>query len=203
MVNKRREKMSKNNKNTKPQAEESLGKSILEIVITVVVCMLAYFLLFKYVLANETVSGPSMQPTFESGDRIIAVRHSKLQRGDIVIIDAPDAPGELYIKRIIGMPGDTIYAKNDTVYVNGKALKEPYLTQYKKKMPKGQLYTNNFTLKQVTGVSKVPKNCYFVMGDHRDVSKDSRYFGFVKQSQVVGEVKVRYFPFNDMKVFNN
>lgn len=195
--------MSKNNKNTKPQAEESLGKSILEIVITVVVCMLAYFLLFKYVLANETVSGPSMQPTFESGDRIIAVRHSKLQRGDIVIIDAPDAPGELYIKRIIGMPGDTIYAKNDTVYVNGKALKEPYLTEYKKKMPKGQLYTNNFTLKQVTGVSKVPKNCYFVMGDHRDVSKDSRYFGFVKQSQVVGEVKVRYFPFNDMKVFNN
>ncbi|QNQ80397.1 signal peptidase I [Lactobacillus sp. PV034] len=195
--------MSKNKKNSKPQSEESLGKSVLEIVITVVVCMLAYFLLFKYVLANETVSGPSMQPTFESGDRNIAVRHTKLQRGDIVIIDAPDAPGELYIKRIIGMPGDTIYAKNDTVYVNGKALKEPYLNQYKKKMPKGQLYTNNFTLKQVTGVSKVPKDSYFVMGDHRDVSKDSRYFGFVKQSQIVGEVKVRYFPFNDMKVFNN
>ena len=203
MVKKRREKMSKDKKTTNRQAEESLGKSILEIVITVVICMVAYFLLFKYVLANETVSGPSMQPTFESNDRIIAVRHAKLQRGDIVILDAPDAPGELYIKRIIGMPGDTVEAKNDTIYINGKPLKEPYLTQYKKKLPKGQLYTNNFTLKQVTGVSRVPKNSYFVMGDHRDVSKDSRYFGFVKRSAIIGEVKLRYYPFNQIKVFNN
>lgn len=195
--------MSKDKKTTNRQSEESLGKSILEIIITVVVCMVAYFLLFKYVLANETVSGPSMQPTFESNDRIIAVRHTNLQRGDIVILDAPDAPGELYIKRIIGMPGDTIKAKNDTIYVNGKPLKEPYLTQYKDKMPKGQLYTNNFTLKQVTGVSKVPKDSYFVMGDHRDVSKDSRYFGFVKRSAIVGEVKLRYYPFNQIKYFNN
>lgn len=195
--------MSKDKKTTNRQAEESLGKSILEIVITVVICMVAYFLLFKYVLANETVSGPSMQPTFESNDRIIAVRHAKLQRGDIVILDAPDAPGELYIKRIIGMPGDTVEAKNDTIYINGKPLKEPYLTQYKKKLPKGQLYTNNFTLKQVTGVSRVPKNSYFVMGDHRDVSKDSRYFGFVKRSAIIGEVKLRYYPFNQIKVFNN
>ena len=195
--------MSKDKKTTNRQAEESLGKSILEIVITVVICMVAYFLLFKYVLANETVSGPSMQPTFESNDRIIAVRHAKLQRGDIVILDAPDAPGELYIKRIIGMPGDTVEAKNDTVYINGKPLKEPYLTQYKKKLPKGQLYTNNFTLKQVTGVSRVPKDSYFVMGDHRDVSKDSRYFGFVKRSAIIGEVKLRYYPFNQIKVFNN
>lgn len=195
--------MSKDKKTTNRQAEESLGKSILEIVITVVICMVAYFLLFKYVLANETVSGPSMQPTFESNDRIIAVRHAKLQRGDIVILDAPDAPGELYIKRIIGMPGDTVEAKNDTIYINGKPLKEPYLTQYKKKLPKGQLYTNNFTLKQVTGVSRVPKDSYFVMGDHRDVSKDSRYFGFVKRSAIIGEVKLRYYPFNQIKVFNN
>ena len=144
-----------------------------------------------------------MQPTFESNDRIIAVRHAKLQRGDIVILDAPDAPGELYIKRIIGMPGDTVEAKNDTVYINGKPLKEPYLTQYKKKLPKGQLYTNNFTLKQITGVSRVPKDSYFVMGDHRDVSKDSRYFGFVKRSAIIGEVKLRYYPFNQIKVFNN
>lgn len=203
MDSKRREKMSKDKKTAKQQPEESLGKSILEIIITVVVCMVAYFLLFRYVLANETVSGPSMQPTFESNDRIIAVRHTKLQRGDIVILDAPDAPGELYIKRIIGMPGDTIEAKNDTLYINGKPLKEPYLTQYKKKLPKGQLYTNNFTLKQVTGVNRVPKDSYFVMGDHRDVSKDSRYFGFVKRSAIVGEVKLRYYPFNQIKVFNN
>ena len=125
----------KQNKKRQPE-EESLGKSILDIVITVVVCMAIYFVLFKFVFANETVSGPSMQPTFESNDRIIAVRHSKLQRGDIVILKAPDEPGALYIKRIIGVPGDTIESKNDTLYVNGKKVAEPYLTQYEKKLPK-------------------------------------------------------------------
>lgn len=188
-------------KHKKQQEEESWGKSILEIIITVFIFMGIYLLLFKFVLANETVSGPSMQPTFESNDRIIAVRHTKLQRGDIVILKAPDEPGALYIKRIIGLPGDTIEAKNDTVYVNGKALKEPYLTQFKKQLPKGQLYTNNFTLKKQLGVNRVPQNSYFVMGDHRNVSKDSRLIGFIKRDAIVGEVKVRYFPFNQFKIF--
>ncbi|CCI82570.1 signal peptidase I [Lactobacillus hominis] len=190
----------KQNKKRQPE-EESLGKSILDIVITVVVCMAIYFVLFKFVFANETVSGPSMQPTFESNDRIIAVRHSKLQRGDIVILKAPDEPGALYIKRIIGVPGDTIESKNDTLYVNGKKVAEPYLTQYEKKLPKGQLYTNNFTLKKLFGVERVPKDSYFVMGDHRDVSKDSRMIGFIKKSAIVGEVKVRYYPFNQFRFF--
>ncbi|KRM85046.1 signal peptidase I [Lactobacillus hominis DSM 23910 = CRBIP 24.179] len=163
--------------------------------------MAIYFVLFKFVFANETVSGPSMQPTFESNDRIIAVRHSKLQRGDIVILKAPDEPGALYIKRIIGVPGDTIESKNDTLYVNGKKVAEPYLTQYEKKLPKGQLYTNNFTLKKLFGVERVPKDSYFVMGDHRDVSKDSRMIGFIKKSAIVGEVKVRYYPFNQFRFF--
>ncbi|WP_297820503.1 signal peptidase I [uncultured Lactobacillus sp.] len=190
----------KQDKKRQPQ-EESLGKSILDILITVVVCVGIYLVLFKFVFANETVSGPSMQPTFESNDRIIAVRHTKLQRGDIVILKAPDEPGALYIKRIIGVPGDTIESKNDTLYVNGKKVAEPYLTQYEKKLPKGQLYTNNFTLKKLFGVERVPKDSYFVMGDHRDVSKDSRMIGFIKKSAIVGEVKVRYYPFNQIRFF--
>lgn len=190
----------KQNKKRQPE-EESLGKSILDILITVIVCVGIYLVLFKFVFANETVSGPSMQPTFESNDRIIAVRHTKLQRGDIVILKAPDEPGALYIKRIIGLPGDTIESKNDTLYVNGKKVAQPYLKQYEKKLPKGQLYTNNFTLKQYFGVDRVPKNSYFVMGDHRNVSKDSRMIGFIKKSAIVGEVKVRYYPFNQFRFF--
>lgn len=183
------------------QEQESWGKSILEILGMVIVFMGIYFLLFRFVLSNETVSGPSMQPTFQDGDRIIAVRNFTPKRGDIVILKAPDEPGALYIKRIIGVPGDTIESKNDVMYINGKAIKEPYLTQYKKKLAKGQLYTNNFSLQSLYGVKKVPKGCYFVMGDHRDVSKDSRMIGFIKRSAIVGEVKLRYYPFNQIKVF--
>lgn len=194
--------MAKDNKKTSQQ-EESWGKSLLEIIVMVLIFMGIYFIIFRFFLSNETVSGPSMQPTFENGDRIIAVRHTKLQRGDIVILKAPDEPGALYIKRIIGLPGDTIESKNDVMYINGKPIKQPYLTQYEKKLPKGQLYTNNFTLKQILGVKRVPKDSYFVMGDHRNVSKDSRMIGFIKKSAIIGEVKLRYYPLNQIKYFSN
>lgn len=91
-----------------------------------------------------------------------------------------------------------VTSKNDKLYINGKQIAEPYLNNgYQRKSHKlGELYTNNFTLKK-----RVPKDSYFVMGDHRDVSKDSRYFGFVKRSALVGRVVFRYWPFTQWKTF--
>ncbi len=185
------------NKNKKDE-DESLGRFVLDIIIMMAILIGIYYALFSFVLSNETVSGPSMQPTFENNDRIIAVRHFKLKRNDIVILKAPDEKNALYIKRVIGLPGDMVTSKNDKLYVNGKQVPEPYLNnKYKKEANEdGELYTENFTLKR-----RVPKDCYFVMGDHRDVSKDSRYFGFVKRSAIVGEVKWRYWPLNQWKTF--
>nr|WP_225423671.1 signal peptidase I [Agrilactobacillus yilanensis] len=154
-----------------------------------------------YVLANEEVQGPSMQPTFETGDRIIAYRHGKVERGDVIVLKAPDEPGAYYIKRVIGMPGDTVSSKNDTTYINGKKYSEPYLTAYKKKLTPGTLYTTNFTLKSLGMGNKVPKGEYFVMGDHRDVSKDSRMIGYIPKDSVVGVVKLRYWPISDLRTF--
>ena len=155
-----------------------------------------YYLLFTFVLSNDTVSGPSMQPNFESNDRVITVRHATIHEGDIVVLKAPDNPGALYIKRVIGMPGDTIRFKNDQLYVNGRKQKEPYLDKGKKLYSNGFLYTENFTLQSKNLEKKVSANSYFVMGDHRNVSKDSRIFGYVKKSSIVGVVKLRYWPLN-------
>ena len=182
----------------KTVAADSFVLWLLQVFILAIIIIGLYLVVFRFLLANETISGPSMQPTFENNDRVIAVRHSKLSRGDIVILKAPDEPGALYIKRIIGVPGDSIKSKNDVMYINGKQIKEPYLTEYKKKLSKGQLYTNNFSLEQLYHVKRVPKNCYFVMGDHRNVSKDSRMIGFIKRQDIIGEVKLRYFPFNQI-----
>ena len=189
---------SKNMSKHKTEVAESFGHWLLQVFILAIIIIGLYLVVFRFLLANETISGPSMQPAFENNDRVIAVRHSKLSRGDIVILKAPDEPGALYIKRIIGVPGDSIKSKNDVMYINGKAIKEPYLTEYKKKLSKGQLYTNNFSLEQLYHVKRVPKNCYFVMGDHRNVSKDSRMIGFIKRQDIIGEVKLRYFPFNQI-----
>lgn len=178
--------------------DESIGRFVLDIIIMFAILMGIYYFIFSFFLSNETVSGPSMQPTFENGDRLIAVRHFTPKRNDIVILKAPDQKGALYIKRIIGTPGDMVTSKNDKLYINGKQIAEPYLNNgYQRKSHKlGELYTNNFTLKK-----RVPKDSYFVMGDHRDVSKDSRYFGFVKRSALVGRVVFRYWPFTQWKTF--
>lgn len=189
-------------KPVKKEDDASLGRFFLELVVLVLVFAGIGKLLMAFVFANEQVEGPSMQPTFESGDRIIANRHSSINRGDIVILKAPDEPGAFYIKRVVGMPGENIASKNDTMYINGKKLKEPYLNAYKKKLPAGMLYTNDFTYQGLFNKGNyIPKDQYFVMGDHRNVSKDSRMLGTIKKSDILGVVKLRYWPLNKFTVF--
>ena len=161
----------------KKDDNESIGRFVLDIVIMFAILMGIYYFVFSFFLSNETVSGPSMQPTFENNDRLIAVRHFNPKRNDIVILKAPDQKGALYIKRIIGMPGDMVTSKNDKLYINGKQIAEPYLNnKYEKQAHRlGQLYTNNFTLKE-----RVPKNEYFVMGDHSRCLKRFTLLWFCK-----------------------
>ncbi|WP_010623541.1 signal peptidase I [Companilactobacillus versmoldensis] len=216
--------MAKKDKN---KQEESGWKFWLQTIALTVVLYAVIMLAFKFTLANERVSGPSMQPTFEDGQKLLAVKHSNIQRGDVIILNAPDEAGSFYIKRVIGMPGDTIQSKNNKMYINGKLYKEPFLKAGSKLKEndtniyagKGYSWTYDFTLSQlakspeyqqiysksylnkVKKTNKVPAGTYFVMGDHRTVSKDSRLIGFIKKSAVVGEVKWRYWPLNQMKVF--
>ncbi|WEV40706.1 signal peptidase I [Lactobacillus sp. ESL0684] len=192
--------MAKKVTNKNNDEEESLGKFLLDVVVMMAVILGIFYLLFNFVLSNDNVSGPSMQPTFENNDRLISVRHFEPKRNDVVVLLAPkaaqDVPGALYIKRIIGLPGDKIVSKNDKMYVNGKRFSEPYLNNKYQKAANdaGHTYTTNFTY-------KVPKGYYWVMGDHRDISKDSHIFGPVKRKELVAKVVVRYWPFNKIQTF--
>lgn len=205
------------------EENESWGRFVLDIVIIWAVLMGIFFLLFRFVLSNDTVSGPSMQPSFENGQRLISVRHAQIKRGEVVIVKAPDEPGALYIKRVIGMPGEKIVSKNNQIYIDNKKLSQPWLTQGKKMIDAGSdtFYsaTQNFTMKSlarsrqfqqyytksqlnyINKYNRIPKGTYFVMGDHRSVSKDSRYIGTIKRKNVVGVVKLRYWPLNEFKIY--
>ena len=109
--------MAKKVTKNQDEEEESLGKFILDVVIMMAVILGVFFVLFHFVLSNDRVSGPSMQPTFEDNDRLIAVRHFTPKRNDVVVLLAPkaanDTPGAYYIKRIIGLPGDKLVSKKD------------------------------------------------------------------------------------------
>lgn len=153
------------------------------------------YLIVNVVWINGEVRGKSMQPNFYNGDRYFASPTAPIHRGDIIIIDPPGSTANKpFIKRVIGLPGDNITSKNDVTYINGKALNEPYLDPYKAKLKPGHLLTPNFKMQDVFGIKKVPAHSYFVLGDNRPRSVDSRTFGFVNQDRIIGVVKLRFWP---------
>lgn len=154
-----------------------------------------------FVFAPIIVDGLSMMPTLHDRDRMIVNKLSykigEPHRFDIIVFHAEE--GKDYIKRVIGLPGDHIEYKNDTLYVNGKAYKEPYLDEYKKQLIDGPL-TESFTLEEITGRKTVPKGYLFVMGDNRRFSKDSRHIGFISMEKVVGKASIVYWPLSDARI---
>ena len=173
------------------------------------------------------VDGHSMDPTLADKERLVIVRKSTINRFDIVVAKEETADGSTkdIVKRVIGMPGDTIKFDHDQLTINNKVYPENYLKDYQKQLSDGQLEktygkypltnalseqnrslfvslaqsTKAFTTDSTgnpTFTVKVPEGQYFLMGDNRVVSQDSRAVGTFKRSAIVGEAKLRVWPLN-------
>lgn len=141
-----------------------------------------------------------MDPTFFDKQyiltNIISLKFSKPQRGDVIVFKSPPDPEKDYIKRVIGIPGDTVMIRDGNVYLNGKRLNESkYLA------PSVKTYGGSF-LRESEPVT-VPADSYFVMGDNRSGSSDSREWGFVPLKSVIGQSFLVYWPFNTMQIVKN
>ena len=139
-----------------------------------------------------TVSGASMYPTLHNADRMILSKVGDIHRFDVVILKAPDENVE-YIKRVIGMPGDTVEMKSGVLYINGKKVDQPFINT--EALAKQTVFIDDFTLESLTGEAKVPEGKYFVLGDNRGVSKDSRMIGFIDRSAIEGKAVFTIWPF--------
>ncbi len=176
--------MSKHSKRSNnSEAIEWIKSILLAIIIAVFI---------KTFLFNTTyVLGNSMYPTLHERDRLFANKiplyFSGPERGDIVILKAPDDPDKDYIKRVIAIGGDTVAIIDGKVYLNGELLKEDYVEE------------NAYTHVYGQSFWEVPEGFVFVLGDNRrdGASKDSRYFGCVPVKSIKGIVNFRYFPFNN------
>jgi signal peptidase I len=143
----------------------------------------------------------SMLPTLEQNDRVLVNKLSyhmhPVHRGDIIVFKAPpgtDPSVKDLVKRVIGLPGDKVEARDGQVYINGQPLKEPYL-------PAGTRtdcasFTEQCFLTKLPPSGVIPPNHYWVMGDNRPSSKDSRFFGPIAKSDIVGRVFIRIWPLN-------
>ena len=157
-------------------------KRIIKGTIPYVVIIIFVLLLKTYIVTPIQVNGDSMDPTLKDGDFMIlnklGYKLGNINRFDIVVIDKKDT---YIIKRVIGLPGETVKYEDNKLFINGVNIEESFL-------PEGKI-TNDFEY-------KVADNCYFVMGDNRQISLDSRELGCFDISLIRGKTSLSFFPFN-------
>lgn len=178
--------------------------------------IMAAFLMARLVIFDlVTVDGHSMDPTLADREKLFLLKQTTIERYDIVVAEEKDAQGtKKIVKRVVGMPGDQLAFKDDKLYINGQETAEPYLKDYLQafhndKLQKTYAYNNYFQniaqnspafTVDNSGNSQfrvtVPKGEYYLLGDDRLISKDSRAVGSFKKESIVGEVKGRYWPLN-------
>lgn len=186
-------------------------KEVLSWIVPIVIGLLVALLIKQFVFQLVRVDGPSMDPNLSDNERVVVFKQATIHRGSVVVFQAqgvdPSATTKTdYVKRVIGLPGDTVESKDGNLYVNNKKVKQSYIGTDERTTG-----TGNWTLSSLSNIhawsknvnaTKVPKGEYFVLGDHRSVSNDGRYWGYVPKSKILGVVKVPFWS-SDKTAKNN
>lgn len=175
---------------------KSTKRNLRDVAIILIVAIVFGVIIRAFVFQSFYIPTGSMIPTLPIGDRVLvnklAYDFHPVHRGDIIVFRTPPddrsnpAIKDL-VKRVVGLPGDTVSSAHGKLYINGKPLSEPYL-------PKG-------TVTNGVPKTKIPPGELWVMGDNRQNSEDSRYFGPISEKLIVGRVFLRYWPLSNFKIF--
>lgn len=173
----------------------SIGKAIYSLIETILVALVLAIVLYLFIMTPHEVVGSSMHPTYKNGEFLMAnkitYRVSEPKRGDVIIFKYSDTAD--FIKRIIGVPGDEIMIKDGKIYINGELLNESaYLDP--------SVITNGGSYLHEGQTIKLNEDEYFVCGDNRSNSSDSRDFGPIKKSAIKGKAWIVYYPFSEFRV---
>jgi len=168
----------------------TLSRIFKEIVETIVMTAIVFAFLVTFVVQGFKVYGSCMEPNLRTGERLLGnkfiYRFERPMRGDIVVFRFPANPRKIFIKRVIAVSGDIIEIRAGQVYVNNRKIREPYVAN----TPHGDFPPQ-----------KVPEGCVFVLGDNRDESNDSRFWGDLPIKYVQAKAWLRYWPLDRIQVF--
>ncbi len=173
----------------------SIGTFIYSFVETVVIALVIAVVLYLFIMTPHEVLGNSMHPTYKNGEYLMAnkltFRFGKPRRGDVIIFKYSDTQD--FIKRIIGIPGDRVMVKDGRVYINGNQLNETnYLAE--------TVYTSGGDYLAEGQTIAIGENEYFVLGDNRPHSSDSRTFGPITENQIKGKAWIVYLPISEFRI---
>lgn len=184
-IDEKQKKSKKKNKDDEEEEETSWFRELCSWIMIFAGAFIVAYILSNFVIVNAKVPSGSMISTINIDDKVLGFRLSYMfsdpKRGDIVMFNAPDKDNTIYIKRIIGLPGDKIVIEDNTVYINGEKLEEDYVR-------------NGWEKSEGRTEYEVPKGEYFMMGDNRDESSDSRVWGTVKKKEIIAKAIFRYYP---------
>ena len=175
-------------KGLKPLVNHIKMRTLIRETLQVILLALVIFFAIHFMIQNFRIDGTSMEPNVHNGEYVIVNKTAywfghNPQRGDVIIFNAPDQPQNDRVKRVIGLPGDVVEVRGDgTVYVNGQQLEEPYLPPHHS---------------GTSGTWTVPEDQYFVMGDNRSASLDSRAKGPVPRNKIIGKAWLIIWPLHD------
>ncbi|MEO6050489.1 MAG: signal peptidase I [Pyrinomonadaceae bacterium] len=178
------------------ESRQGLWSEGLKLIRDIFLIVIVFILFGVFFVQPVVVEGTSMLPQLHDGERLLvnklvyykfqSVSWGHIERGDIVVFWFPHDPDKSYVKRVIGLPGETVEIRNGKVIIDGKQLDEEYLdTEYNQTLPSTQ-------------AKKVDEHYYFVMGDNRDNSSDSRYWGQVPEKYIYGKAFFRYWKPSDI-----
>jgi len=164
---------------------------LLEILEVVVVAAVSIYLVYAFIAQPFKVDGKSMEPNFSTGDYLVVdevtYRFREPIRGEVIVLRNPTNASEFFIKRIIGLPGEEVVIYDDKVFIDGEPISEDYLS--------GGLRMSD------TPPFRLGESEYFVMGDNRENSFDSRNWGPLGDHQIVGMVRLRFWPPGELEVY--
>jgi signal peptidase I len=184
-----------------PKPGRNVAKTVVEWFLLIGGALVIALVVKAFLFQAFYIPSDSMVPTLKTNDRVIVNKLSyhlhKVHRGDIIVFRTPKGPDgkpidptiKDLVKRVIGLPGETVSEKDGHILINGKALKESYL-------PEGTVSNCASFPAQCFPTGPIPASRYWVMGDNRPNSRDSRYFGAITKSEIVGRVFVRVWPLN-------
>ncbi len=176
--------------------KKSIAKEVISVIINVLICFAVVFLITHFVGQRTVVSGKSMEDTLSNGDNLIvdkiSYRIHDPERFDVIVFPYKEEEDTYYIKRIIGLPGETVYIDGSgNIYINGELLEENYGTET-------ILNAGNASTEII-----LKNDEYFVLGDNRNNSTDSRMIGCIKHDDIVGKAWLRVYPFNSFGLVDN
>lgn len=204
LTNKKRKKKKLTKEESEKRKRKKRKESIVEIVKFMLPVVLFAIFVFFFILntSPHMVDGDSMKPTLLNGDRVIVRRTKEPKRYEIITFKPPVKSDFQYVKRIIGMPGDLVWTEGRDLFINHQAEALPKASELSaaNELPDGTIKVNisEDCLAQMSQLKKIPKGYYFVLGDNRNNSSDSRTFGLVDGQAIEGVVSFRFTPFNNI-----